>query len=450
MQIDWDELLFHVDEGSVIPVVGAELFRIERGGKETLLYSDLAGQLAISLGISIEDLPPTFTVADVAAAHCRRGGEAEQLYPKVRKVMQTLQFELPAALRKLARITDLRLFVSLTFDSLLARALAEERPSSPPIQLAFSPYRQIEDIEADQSSLTAPVVYQLFGRLSAQQGEYVVSDEDTLEFIHCLQETSRSPVRLFDALRKNHILVLGCGFPDWLARFLIRVLRGQAFSDTRRKSQLIADRNTPSDAALRLFLEQHRVRVFQEGDAIRFVDELHDRWAAQQRPSPSPSPSIPDTAPTKMRAGAIFLSYAREDRPAALRLRDALASMHLDTWMDQGEIEPGDDWARLIKTNIWMAHLFVPILSRRAAARSEGYFRREWREAIDRSRGMDDRRPFIIPVAIDETSPQMPGLPEEFSGRHWEDAPDGSPDAPFLERMVTLIRRIREQEAGLT
>ena len=43
--------------------------------------------------------------------------------------------------------------------------------------------------------------------------------------------------------------------------------------------------------------------------------------------------------------------------------------------------------------------LFVPIISASTDARSEGYFRLEWRLAVERSHLMADDQAFLLPVA---------------------------------------------------
>jgi hypothetical protein len=48
--------------------------------------------------------------------------------------------------------------------------------------------------------------------------------------------------------------------------------------------------------------------------------------------------------------------------------------------------------------------LFLPIISVTTQQRDEGYFRREWRQAVDRTHDMAGRATFLIPVVIDDTN----------------------------------------------
>ena len=67
-----------------------------------------------------------------------------------------------------------------------------------------------------------------------------------------------------------------------------------------------------------------------------------------------------------MRAGAVFLSYASEDRPAVILIRDALEQAGIDVWFDRNPeaLRVGENFESKIKTNINQCSLFVPIISR--------------------------------------------------------------------------------------
>ena len=80
---------------------------------------------------------------------------------------------------------------------------------------------------------------------------------------------------------------------------------------------------------------------------------------------------------------SIFLSYAPTDRPAARTIRDALAKAGLEVWLDEEELTGGDAWDAKIKQQIRTCTYFMPIISAATESRREGYFRREWRLAVE-------------------------------------------------------------------
>jgi len=98
---------------------------------------------------------------------------------------------------------------------------------------------------------------------------------------------------------------------------------------------------------------------------------------------------------------AVFLSYASEDAEAARGICEALRGAGIEAWFDKSELRGGDAWDQKIRRQIADCTLFMPLISSTTNARSEGYFRLEWRLAVDRSRLMADDEPFIVPVAID-------------------------------------------------
>src|SRR5262249_13844885 len=115
----------------------------------------------------------------------------------------------------------------------------------------------------------------------------------------------------------------------------------------------------------------------------------------------------PASAPT----GAVFLSYASQDQEAAQKICEALRSAGIEVWFDQSELRGGDVWDALIRGRIRACDFFVPVISATTNARDEGYFRREWRLAIERTADMADDKPFLVPVVIDattETSARVP------------------------------------------
>ena len=100
---------------------------------------------------------------------------------------------------------------------------------------------------------------------------------------------------------------------------------------------------------------------------------------------------------------AIFLSYASQDADVARRICDALRATGLEVWFDQSELRGGDAWDASIRKQIRECALFVPIISATTNGRNEGYFRLEWKLAVDRSHLMADDQAFIVPVIIDDT-----------------------------------------------
>ena len=136
---------------------------------------------------------------------------------------------------------------------------------------------------------------------------------------------------------------------------------------------------------------------------------------------------------------AVFLSYASQDTQAALRICEALRSAGIEVWFDQSELRGGDTWDHKIRQQIRDCALFVPIISEHTQARSEGYFRLEWRLAEERTHLMGRTRAFLVPVCVDGTPERDADVPEAFVKVHWTRLPAGVTSERFCERILALM-----------
>jgi hypothetical protein len=439
----WDDLLSYIEERRVIPIVGPELLQVATDRGPRLLYDWLAEKLAGRLNVDVRQLPQPYTLNDVVCWFLGARGRREEAYVRLRSILKDAEFEPPQALRRLAAIPEFDLFVSTTFDPLLETAINLERfnGSSFTEVLSYTPNRVV-DLPSERDRFQRPVVYHLFGRLSASP-TYVISDEDLLEFICALQSEHLAPEKLFHELEHNHLLFIGSNFTNWLARLFLRMAKRQRLSDPRDVGEIMADDHTSEDERLVSFLQQVSVRTRIYLGAERFVDELHDRLAARRRPAApaargTPARFLPPAR--EMPDNAVFISYAREDLPAVQQIKAGLESAGITVWFDMDRLEVGDDYDRKIQRNIARCSYFIPVVSATTQRRLEGYFRREWSYAIDRVRNMADGALFILPVTIDDTSAGAALVPDKFKALHFTQLPGGVVAAEFAQRLSDFMR----------
>ena len=138
-------------------------------------------------------------------------------------------------------------------------------------------------------------------------------------------------------------------------------------------------------------------------------------------------------------SGAVFISYAREDGEAARRIAEALRAFGVEVWFDQNELRGGDAWDRHIRRQIKECTLFIPLISAHSQAREEGYFRREWRLAVERTHDMAENRAFIVPVLVDDTREADANVPEQFLKAHCTRLPAGEPTPQFVAQVKRLL-----------
>ena len=148
-------------------------------------------------------------------------------------------------------------------------------------------------------------------------------------------------------------------------------------------------------------------------------------------------------------AKPVFISYAREDTEAVRQIAEALRACGIEAWFDQDELRGGDSWDRKIRGQIRTCGLFVPIISHRTEARTEGYFRREWKMAAERTHDMAAGVPFLMPVAIDPVAEGEAAVPEEFLRVQWTRLPGGVPTPGFVVQVRRLLESPRRTAAPM-
>jgi TolB-like protein len=160
-------------------------------------------------------------------------------------------------------------------------------------------------------------------------------------------------------------------------------------------------------------------------------------------------PSIPMPTDNTETPGAprptVFLSYASEDRRAAQLIRDSLPAFGMEVWYDESDLIGGDAWDQKIRRQIRECDYFMPVISAHTEARHEGYFRREWRLAVERTLDMVDDHVFLLPVVIDNTAEAGARVPDKFRAVQWLRLPDGQ-STPALE---ALCRRLVSGDSSL-
>jgi tetratricopeptide (TPR) repeat protein len=136
---------------------------------------------------------------------------------------------------------------------------------------------------------------------------------------------------------------------------------------------------------------------------------------------------------------AVFLSYASQDAGPAQRISEALRAAGIEVWFDRSELRGGDVWDQTIRRQIKTCTLFIPVISRHTHERREGYFRLEWKLAVDRSHLISATQAFLVPVAIDDSREDDEEVPERIREVHWTRLPDGETPPAFVEWIKGLL-----------
>ena len=371
-------------------------------------------------------------------------GRREEAYVRLRGILKDAAFEPPLALRQLAAIPEFDLFVTTTFDALLENAINQERfgGASSTEVLSYSPNR-VTDLPTERDRLQRPVVYHLFGRISASP-TYVISDEDLLEFICALQSEHLAPEKLFHELEHNHLLFIGSNFtqlagapvpahgeaPAAVGPARRRRGAGRRPHERGRAPRLVPAAGERPHPHLRR-RRALRARAARPAGGTAQAGRRRHAGAGTVRFLP-PAREMPDNA--------VFISYAREDLAAVQQLKAGLEAAGVTTWFDMERLESGDDYDRKIQRNIARCSYFIPVVSAATQRRHEAYFRREWSYALDRARNMADGALFVLPVTIDDTDAAEALVPDRFKALHFTQLQGGVVTPEFAQRLVDFTR----------
>jgi hypothetical protein len=453
----WDDILGHLKQSVLVPIIGPELLTTTDGERHITVARLIGESLASRYKLTVQ-WSNQAVLDDVVRAYVAVNGrdKAERLYRIVNDILSSLTVPPPEPFKQLARITDFRLFVSTTFDSLLARALNEARFGADLTRESwFSPNQSTGE---QQKNSRAPgrdeaVVFKLFGEVSSTP-QYALHEEDMLEWIHALlTETARLPDWLGYQLKQNPLLFIGCQMSDWMGRFLIRMASTSRLSLTNKQFFIVGSSISGYPGLSQFFATycgSTRVQVL-EVDPSEFVGELYERWAKRNPQAATGRVAAPPAGVASPR-GSIFISYVREDAASARRLADVISGLGGDVWFDERRLQPGDRWEEEILASIRREiRLFIPLISKNTEARDEGYVFREWGEAVVRAKGIPRRR-FIVPIIVDDDSDKNPAryrqVPNEFLDFHFGSAPGGEPDQKLLAALNEEIRAMRRKDAA--
>ena len=436
----WHSLLRYVDDGKVLPIIGRDLLWIEVNGTTSYLPRLLADGLAHRLGVPIDGELGDDPVDTVVRAYFTRGDyDHERPYSELADLLRAFDTApSPPGLVKLAEL-PFPCLVSTTYDSFLGRAVYAAKQNGESIRVIVHSLGSAEDLPRHETA-DERVVVQLLGRANPST-DYAITDADVLEFVHQFQRHNQ-PERLLNLFRKQHLLVIGGGFSDWLTRFLLRLSRTDRLWVHKGQRHFFADKQAVHDPRLRSFLEHPltTAAVFRTDNALEFVDELHRRW--QERGGRRTRGARTSTAAAYVEpdiTGGIFLSYASEDLEAARRVADTLRQARMEVWFDKTGLSPGDEWDRTISMQIERCFLFVPLLSRHTQV-AHGYFYKEWRWAEERARNIAFGSKFAFPVVVDDGAVNPERLPPLFNAVQRVTAPGGHLTPDFVAELREAYR----------
>lgn len=447
---DWERLLDRIENGHVLPVLGPALSAVAVAGQSVPLQQHLAAPLAQKL--KLPSMPPPRTVMDAAREHIGNGGRRDDLYAALRTLYRQ-PLDISTGLAALAGIDAFKLFISSTPDDLMARALSASDPG-------FDAQRQVfyfhpngrsaphphPDSEKDKPNCDLPKgfvdrgLYQVMGSL--QSTDFAAWEEDYMEFVCGLIEQRGTLERLFHRLKGSDLLLIGAPSEDWIVRFFLRAARGRRLSeDTQNARYYLAENRGAMSAPMMFFFETAtKLTRIIDGDPTRFAVELARRW--KDRTRPPAAGNVFARVAERCPAGAVFISYGREDSHAAETLGRELIQAGVPFWLDKRELDIGEDWNRRLEAEIKQKCAFFVALVSAATedpANRERYLHQERRWAATRH---VDSFVFYLQVFVDLPPEHVPRQePPEVSGLQHSTIEEAQHIARRLGRLLEANRK---------
>ena len=108
-----------------------------------------------------------------------------------------------------------------------------------------------------------------------------------------------------------------------------------------------------------------------------------------------------DDSPRDVEVKGVFISYAREDSAAALRLYDDLKPRaDLRLWLDKKDLLPGQTWSVEIRKAIKKSRYFIALFSS-TSVQKRGYVQKEFKLALEVFDEFPEGEIFAIPARLD-------------------------------------------------
>lgn len=429
----WKMLFDYMKKGLVVPVLGPELL-VSYDGDKTSFYQSIKKQLLEHFDMDDID-GESFTDFFI---RCRMNNNPDNLVKStIGEILISMEKEVQQpALEQLADIAAFRLFLTTTPDSLMTRTLRKKNIETNVFWFS-SNFQKNNDLPAKNILGPQRYVYHLYGKAN-EGSEYAILEDERLMFSCKWMDSSCKPQNLSSYLADKYLLILGCGYENWQARFFLYGLKGTGlFNNIWNASSLLADSCTKNDLQLHSFLSRCKGNIYYEGGAIEFVNEL----SRHLKDNPI---TLDENDNEIFEENSIFISYASEDREYALKIKKKLEEKCLPVWLDTKQLELGDAYDVKIEKNIRKCSLFLAIISQTTATVIEPrYFRKEWRIAANEALKRTPKVPFICPIAIDDVKP-CNNILKEINNVTWEQAPKGVLSETQLNHILELIQQLQE------
>ena len=248
---------------------------------------------------------------------------------------------------------------------------------------------------------------------------------------------ARHPERLFDELKKNHLLILGEDYSDWLVRIFFGPPREDGYPYLRLRAfsrSWPTARPTGIPWSLSWFISAARHGYSRRTGLLSSSMNLEPLAGRH----PQSTPAVEEQLGHGMPRNAIFISYTREDLAAVQELKAGLEAAGLPVWFDQQSLKPGDNFKPQIEQYIARScSCFIAVISKNTERR-RGILPPRMEHGAGAGRGIHYGRNFIVPVVVDDAAHPIP-VPPRFSQLNYTWLPGGTSTPPFVRELKEIL-----------
>ncbi|HLP60665.1 MAG TPA: toll/interleukin-1 receptor domain-containing protein [Candidatus Deferrimicrobium sp.] len=404
-EVNWESFIGNLTTGDIIPVIGEDLSLVKNKNDELItlnryIAEELTQRLSIPyMGQRICQLATDYPNANIMLA-------TNAIYNNIDEDRFYM-----GPMEKLAAITDFKFYISTTLDDRLEKALRKSRNlKNNEMKIIDYSLQQSSDIQVDIENNIPVTVFNLLGSLRNIM-ESAFTEEEILEhFFSLSNKQNRHPLAdyFIKRVKNKTLLFIGCDFPDWFMRFIIRILTNQRYKLRIFSDYIVSDENDKYPD-LNKFLAQFNKNIItkemaQGRNVMAFIDELYLRWSDSSQNHPV------------QYEGSVFLSYNHPDMEKAKTLKQLLKAKGIrNAWFDIDDLHAGEHQA-LIDEEIKKCKVFIPLISNNSLTNNQSYMWKfecpgiEGRLNADKYYGKMSFQ--IIPIVLDNTARNDERIPK--------------------------------------
>lgn len=270
--IDWESLLFNLDEQKLVPFLGAGASLGFDGTPGLPSGGRLSETLADECHYPGHDRWDLLRVAQYYALKLGEMRLRESLNKKL-----SLKDVKPGEVHNILAGWPLNVVLTTNFDNLMERAFSKQ--DKDPSKAVYDRFGDQKEIDL-APQVETPLVYKLHGSLE-NLDSMIVTEDNYIDFlINLIEGNPKVPDIIKNVFRGCSILFIGYGLKDWNIRVLLRYFRRtdiRSFA-VQRNTKALSDAEAQREwDSIVLYWEHKKVSVYN-CDALAFLRELDRRY----------------------------------------------------------------------------------------------------------------------------------------------------------------------------